>query len=254
MPTVAQINVTPVKSTALHHPDAVRLETTGPVGDRRIFFVDGSGDWFGGGQDLPLMVIRAELDEENDRLTLTLPDGTALEGSAVADGTPLSSAYYDGRRVGAHLLGGDWGRWLTEHLGRPLALARLDEPGTMVDEPVTVVSLASVRELGRRGGRDDLDATRFRMTFELDGCEPHEEDSWAGRMVAFGDAELEMHGPVPRCVIPTIDANTGRQDFPTLKVIATYRDLMPDRDVPFGVYARVTRPGIVRVGDEVRPG
>lgn len=251
MPSVARINVTPVKSTALHHPDEVRLESFGPVGDRRIFFVDGSGDWFGGDTELPLMVIRAALDEESDHLRLTLSDGTVLEGSAAADGEPLSSAYYDGRRADAHVLGDDWGRWLTEHLGRPLRLARLDEPGTMVDEPVTLVSLASVAELASRGGRDALDAGRFRMTFELDGCEPHEEDAWNGRTIGIGEAELIVGEPIPRCVITTIEPSSGRQDFPTLKVIASYRELLPDGDVPFGVYARVTRPGTVRVGDAI---
>jgi len=121
----------------------------------------------------------------------------------------------------------------------------------MVDEPVTLVSLASVAELASHGGRDTLDAGRFRMTFELDGCEPREEDTWNGRAVAIGDAELVVGDPIPRCVITTIDPDSGRQDFPTLKVVAGYRDLMPDGKVPFGVYARVTRPGTVAVGDIV---
>jgi uncharacterized protein YcbX len=250
MPTVARINVTPVKSTALHHPEEWRLETTGPVDDRRIFFVDGTGDWYGGDTDLPLMLIHSALDRDADRLELRLPDGAVIAGSAAADGEPISVTY-DGRAVAAHLLDGDWGRELTEHLGRPMRLARLDEPGTLVDEPVTIVSLASVAELGTRGGRDGLDATRFRMTLELDGCEPHEEDTWTDRRIAIGEAELLVGGPIPRCVITTIDAGTGRQDFPTLKVIATYRGLTPDRDAPFGVYSRVTRPGTVRVGDDV---
>lgn len=251
MPSVGRINVTPVKSTALHHPDEVRLETSGPVGDRRIFFVDGAGSWYGGGSDLPLMLISAEFDEPRDRLTLTLADGAKHEGPAAADGGPLESAYYDDRLVDAHLLSEEWGTWLTEHLGRPLRLARLDTPGTLVDQPVTLVSLASVKQLAERGDRDGLDAGRFRMTFELDGCEPHEEDTWTGRTVEIGEAQLTVGDPIPRCVITTIDPGSGRQDFPTLKVIAGYRDLMTDGDVPFGVYARVTRPGTVRVGDAI---
>jgi hypothetical protein len=252
MPAVARINVTPVKSTALHHPEAVRLDASGPVGDRRFFFVDGSGDWFGGDVDLPLMVVSSELDEGRGRLALTLPDGGVIEGSASADGDPISVTY-DGRAVGARLLGGDWSAELSERLGRPLHLGRLDQPGTLVDEPVTIVSLASVAALGHHGGREGLDAARFRMTFELDGCEPHEEDTWIGRRIAIGEAELLVGGPIPRCVITTIDADTGKQDFPTLKVIAGYRELTPDGDVTFGLYARVTRPGIVRTGDRVVP-
>ncbi|RPJ14943.1 MAG: MOSC domain-containing protein, partial [Actinobacteria bacterium] len=46
MPTVARFNVTPVKSTALHHPDRIRLDDRGAAGDRRFFFVDASGKRF----------------------------------------------------------------------------------------------------------------------------------------------------------------------------------------------------------------
>ncbi len=251
MPTVARINVTPVKSTALHHPASVELETTGPVGDRRFFFVDDAGERFGGDAKAPLMVVQASL--EGERLALRFPDGRVVEGVARPDGTAISVDYL-GEPVGAHLVGGTWSRDLSDHLGRSLHLAYLDEPATLVDEPVTIVSLASVEELGRQGGKDDLDADRFRMTFELDGCEPHEEDTWTGRRIAVGDAELEIGTGIPRCVITTLDQRTGRPDFPTLKVIAGYRDPLPDREMPFGMYATVTRPGTVSVGDAVTPG
>jgi uncharacterized protein YcbX len=246
--TIARINVTPLKSSALHHPDEVRLERSGPVHDRLFFFVDADGKRFGGDSKAPLMSIHAEFDDERDRLSMRLPDGSTAEGSVTANGEAISVTY-DGRSVPAHLVEGDWTRFLSDHVDRPVRLARLDEPGTLVDEGVTLVSLASVEELGRRGGRETPDARRFRMTFELDGCEPHEEDAWTGRRVEVGDAELLVGGPVPRCVITTLDPDTGRHDFPTLKVIASYRKLLPEEGAPFGVYAQVSRPGTVRVGD-----
>jgi uncharacterized protein YcbX len=250
--TVARINVTPLKSSALHHPDEVRLERSGPVHDRLFFFVDAEGKRFGGDAKAPLMSIHAEFDDERDRLSMRLPDGSTAEGSATANGEAISVTY-DGRSVPARLVEGDWTRFLSGHVGRPVRMARLDEPGTLVDEGVTIVSLASVEELGRRAERETPDARRFRMTFELDGCEAHEEDAWTGRRVVVGEAELVVGGPVPRCVITTLDPDTGRHDFPTLKVIAGYRKLLPDEGAPVGVYAQVSRPGTVRVGDAVEP-
>ena len=252
MPTVARINVTPVKSSTLHHPDEVRLESFGPTHDREFFFIDADGKRFGGDAKAPLMGIRAEFDVEGDRLMMRLPNGDQAEGSAAANGDAISVTY-DGRRVPEHLIEDDWYGFLSDHVGRNVRLARLDEPGTLVDEGVTIVSLASVEELGRRAERETPDPRRFRMTFELDGCEPHEEDTWTGRRIGIGEAELVVGGPVPRCVITTLDPDTGRHDFPTLKVIAGYRKLMPDEGAPFGVYAQVSRPGTVRVGDEVEP-
>jgi uncharacterized protein YcbX len=41
----------------------------------------------------------------------------------------------------------------------------------------------------------------------------------------------------------------GVKDFDTLKVIAAYRGVTPDRDINFGVYANVAEPGAIAVGD-----
>ena len=116
------------------------------------------------------------------------------------------------------------------------------------------MSSASVVEVGMRGGFEgDLDGRRFRMTFELGGCTAHEEDTWAGRPIRVGQARLRVYGQVPRCVVTTQHPDSGLKDFDTLKVIAAYRGLMPNRSgIPFGMYADVEEPGRVGVGDDVQ--
>ena len=139
-------------------------------------------------------------------------------------------------------------------IGTPVRLARCDQPGEGSDVyHLTLVSNASVAELAARGGHQGgLDAARFRMTFELDGTEPHEEDTWAGRRVRVGKALLRVYGPVPRCVVTTQSPETGSKDFDTLKTIVAYRPLMNDKKgIPFGMYAEVEHSGHVRVGDRV---
>jgi hypothetical protein len=154
--------------------------------------------------------------------------------------------------VPSRIVPGPWEAAFTAYLDRPARLARSNQPGAGTDvEPLTLVSVASVQELARQGERTALDARRFRMTFELDGCAPHEEDTWAGRNVRIGDVELAIGEPVPRCVITTLGPLTGERDFPTLKVISRYRGVAPRTSPPFGVYARVVVPGVVRVGDAV---
>lgn len=89
------------------------------------------------------------------------------------------------------------------------------------------------------------------MLIEVDGCAPHDEDTWAGRRVRVGEAVILVGDPVPRCVITTLDPQTGMRDFPTLKVIRQYRGVSQDDKLQFGVYGDVVEPGAVRVGDEV---
>ena len=254
MPTVARLNVTPVKSTALHNPERITLERYGAVGNREFFFVDADGRRFGGSKKAPLMPIRAEHDPDEDRLTLRLPDGIVISGPAAADGEALVVNFY-GRDVPAHIVEGDWEEGLSRFAGHLVRLARVDRPGDATDErPVTLVSLASVAELSRQGGRDRaIDPGRFRMLVEIEGCEPHEEDTWSGRRVRIGEAEVRVGEPVPRCVITTLDPQTGLRDFPTLSVIKAYRGVAGDKELQFGVYGDVVRPGTIGVGDPVEP-
>jgi len=259
VPRIARINLTPVKSLGLEHPREVRLEKIGVPGNRLFYLVDEMDRLFSGTRFGPLQTVRSSYDPELERLSMTFPDGVDVHGDAAVFAESLVTDFF-GRPVQAHVVPGPWSEALSRFAGAPLRLARCDVPGDGSDVyHVTMVSRASVDELARHGGRTDvgaLDPVRFRMTFELDVCEPHEEDAWAGRRVRFGAATLRVYGQVPRCAVTTQDPSTGLKDFDTLKVILTYRSRMGDREgIPFGMYAEVERPGRVRVGDrvEVRP-
>lgn len=254
MRTVARINTTPIKGTALHHPDEVQVAPTGIVGDRRFYLVDPMGELFTAFAHGPLVRVRATI--EADRLRVRLPDGREIEGPAAAEGEGVVTDFY-GRPVPGRAVDGPVAQALAAYAGRDVRLVRADEPNGGVDvEPITLVSQASVRDLERRGDHDGpLDARRFRMSFELAGCEPFEEDTWAGREVAVGEVIVAVAGPVPRCRVTNQDPLTGERDWNTLTQIARFRGRIPgDGGLPFGVYARVVRPGRVRVGDVVDPG
>jgi hypothetical protein len=255
MATVTRFNVTPVKSTALHHPEQIRIERSGAVGNRDFFFVDEDGKLFGGSKLGSLVRIEADHDRETDTLRMRFPDGIAAEGSAAAHDASLEVDFW-GRAVTAHVVEGPWTEHLSRFAGRGLRLARVDRSGEGNDvRPITLVSLASVKELARQGGAEGpLDPGRFRMTIELDGLSPHEEDTWTGRRVRVGDAVLLVGDPVPRCVVTTQDPSTGERDFPTLSVIKRYRGASEDGDLPFGMYASVEQPGTARISDSVSVG
>jgi uncharacterized protein YcbX len=251
MPSVARLNTTPVKGTRLNHPDALRFEPHGVAGDRDFFLVDPAGARLPAKVAPRMFRVSARYDGGADELTFRFEDGSVLSGPAVGDGDALTVDFW-GRPVPSHVVPGPWEAAFTAYLDRPARLARSDEPGAGTDvEPVTLVSIASVRELARQGGRASLDARRFRMTFELDGCDPHQEDTWAGQTLRVGDVELAVGEQVPRCVITTLGPLTGERDFPTLKVISRYRGVAPRTSPPFGVYARVVVPGVAHVGDPV---
>lgn len=255
MPTVARLNVTPVKSTRLRHPDRLELTPDGIAENRLFFFVDPMGALVNAGDVNELQQVVSEWDASSETLTLTFPDGKEVAGSATELGDPIVTDFY-GRDVPGRILDGPFAGSVRLFTGRSLRLIRCDRPGDAYDvEPLTAVSVESVSSLAEGAGREEpLDARRFRMNVELEGCTPYEEDGWAGTDVRIGETVVRFGEQVPRCVVTTLDPFTGRKDFPTLTEIFRQRGRMQGATgLPFGVYARVVRPGSIAVGDTVVP-
>ncbi|MEI7742657.1 MAG: MOSC domain-containing protein [Chloroflexota bacterium] len=254
MRNLARIHTTPLKGAALQHPEGVHLGPLGITWNRRFFLVDASGGLFSGGRHGPLVRLDAALDPEAGSLTIRFPDGASITAPVDRLGEEHSTDLW-GRPVPGRFVEGPLGAAIGSFVGQPLRLVRADADGDGPDvHRLSLVSEASVRELGSRSDRPDLDARRFRMNLELGGCEPFEEDGWTGRRVRVGGAVIRVLGQVPRCVVTTHDPATGVKDLDTLKRIAEVRPLMPNRGgVPFGMYAEVEEPGWVAVGDVVEP-
>jgi len=252
MPAVVRLALTPVKGLALHHPPEVFLGPAGVLENRRFYLTDGDGRLLNGKRHGPLALVRADYDAAGGSLALRFPDGAVVDG-AVPGGEPVETSFY-GRPVTGRIVAGPFAEALAAYAGEPVRLILADRPGEACDRhPVTLLSTASVEELHRRSGRR-LDTRRFRMLVELAGCEPHEEDAWAGREVRLGGALVRVLGPVPRCVVTTHHPDTGQADFDTLGAITAYRGPWgPDGKAVFGVAAEVLEPGRVALGDPASP-
>ncbi len=251
MLTVSRLSVTPVRGMALHHPTEVELGTHGVIDDRRYTLLTDDGRIFDGTKLGPIVQVRADLEADPERLTLTFPNGEVIAGE-VALGEVMTAEIYD-RPFAARPVIGPWAGALSAYTGQSITLIRSERrPNEPDRNPVSIVSDASVDELARQGndGRP-LDGRRFRMLIEVAGARPHEEDEWLGCEVGIGEAVVRVTRPDPRCVITTQDPKTGYRDFPTLHAIKAYRGLRDGRKIDFGVYAEVVRPGTVRVGDPI---
>ncbi len=247
MPVVAGFNITPVKSTALQQPDAIDLRAEGTVGDRRFLCARSTGERVTGISKASLMPIRSRWDAAADRLELALGD-TRVEASAHGGGERIEIHLFD-RGVPARHVDDTFDAFVREVAhDDTLSLWRVDEPeyGGGAHR-VSVVSRASVADVGRRAGDEALDPRRFRMLIEVDGVEPYEEDAWQGRRVRFGAAIVRMGDRIPRCVVTTLDPDSGVQNAPVLKTLAQYRKV--GTELPLGVYGDVEQPGVIRIGD-----
>ena len=105
-------------------------------------------------------------------------------------------------------------------VGVPCRRTRVRRRGT---HRASIISLASVADVGSRGGDVRLDPRRFRMLIELDGVEAYGEDGWRVRRLRLGGAVLRVGQRIQRCVMTNLAPDTGANDFDTLTVLAQHR-------------------------------
>jgi uncharacterized protein len=130
-----------------------------------------------------------------------------------------------------------------------LTLARFaTPPGTFVDlSPIHLMSSTSLQSLA--GQDDPYDVRRFRPNVLVAVAEPETEfpeAAWVGADIRIASAALRVTIPTIRCVIPT-------RPQPDLEFDRGLTRRLAERTDRFlGVYADVTQPGVLHVGDVVR--
>ena len=234
----------------------MELGQQGVEGDRQFCIVEPNGTMINGKRITLLVAIRPRFDDALRHLTLQMPDGTKVEGDAKL-GDPLTITIFC-RPAAARAVVGPWSDALSAHAGRPLRLVRLEVAGEGIDRSddggaATLLSAESLRALAQAAGvPGPVDPRRFRMLFGVAGVGAHAEDGWIGQRVRIGSAVVVPTGNVGRCAVTTVDPLTGRSDLDTLGALARYRgEHVTTEPLAFGVWARVTEPGVVQVGDDV---
>ena len=239
---VARINVTPVKSLRLDHPDEIELVAEGAREDRRFLLVDADRRLYNGKRDTTLCRTSASWDAGSRQLELTLPDGATVDGEVASGAATVVDVYR--RSLRGHVVDGPWADALSDLVGRSLTLVEREDGGWATDErPASLVSRASLETI-------DGDGRRFRMLLELEGVAAHGEDAWRNRRVRVGEATLLVGEPTPRCAVPSASPDTGIRDRDVLRELLDKRGPI-EGEACMGVYAEVLEPGVVRVGDEL---
>jgi len=232
--SVTSLQRWPVKSMAGESVGALCLDPLGAVGDRShaLFDVFKGAPRRINAETVPRLLAwsAAYPGVDNDaleRATLPQPTVTAPDGAVRRWDDPALPAA------------------LADDLGREVTL--VCEPRGQQDRPATlhVTVGASLRAVADALG-EAVDARRFRSNLHLElDAEPYAEETWLGRRLRVGQAELEIVDCCRRCAIPTRDPDTQRK-WPAL-----LRWLAAERATTFGVIVRATAPAVVRHGDGV---
>ncbi|WP_051765600.1 MOSC domain-containing protein [Saccharothrix syringae] len=111
---------------------------------------------------------------------------------------------------------------------------------------ISLLNLASVRDLAERAGVDGLDPRRFRANVLLDGLPPWAEEGLVDREFTLGGVRLRGTSRTWRCAATEVDPDTGRRDLPVVRMLnrAYGHEVM-------GCYAEVLSDGVLEVGGEL---
>jgi hypothetical protein len=252
---VTALATTPVKGLRICAREEVMLERGGVTENRRFYLIDERARMVNGKRIGILSAVRADLDSDTERLTMSFPDGMQVS-SIVQVGEALETRFFS-RRPQARVVTGPWSQALSEYTGTQLRLVQADPAEGGVDRglagAVSLISEASVARLEAVAGGREVDTRRFRMLIEVSGPQAHGEDEWVGRTARIGEARVGFRGHVGRCLVTSQDPDTGIVDLPTLELPSYRRGAATSEPLAFGVFGEVLEPGLLRLGDGVIP-
>lgn len=180
--------------------------------------------------------VRTRYDEQTGRLRAEAPGQAPYEGDFTAAADREAFAGWLGPLLGDEARG-------------PLAVVAAPPHHRFTDNPqgqVSIVNLASVRDLGRRMGVE-IDPLRFRANLYVEGWEAWAEEDWAGRSLSLGGAEARVFKPIVRCLATHVDPATGVRDLEITRALFENYGGMN-----LGLYVHVTKAGDVATGDPAR--
>ncbi|MDF1505150.1 MOSC N-terminal beta barrel domain-containing protein [Roseisolibacter sp. H3M3-2] len=275
---VASLHVHPVKSLRGVAVAAAEVDDLGLALDRRWMLVDDAGVFLTQREDAGMTLLRTELlappgDTADGTVTLAhrvrvhAPSGDTIDVAPPEPGSRRRRVRIWAHEVAACDYPAEVDAWFSEALGRQCHLMWLpddsrrpiDDPHARADDraafsdafPVLVALQASLDDLNARlaaQGHAPVAMERFRPNVVVAGdAEPYAEDGW--REVTVGEVGLDLVKPCGRCVMTTVDPDTGRTGAEPLRTLSGYRKV--DGKVRFAQNALVRNKGRVRVGNSV---
>ncbi|HQK30097.1 MAG TPA: MOSC domain-containing protein [Phycicoccus sp.] len=238
---VDSLRIHPLKSGAIRALERSEVTPAGLTGDRRWMVVDAAGECVTARNDRALVTISAEpLPDEGLRLTsrsgrtvevcrpLTSPSDSparsvTVHGRDAAPGLPLDEP---AQALVREVLGRDdvTVLWCSDETVRRLNpdFSRDGDSTAYADGyPVTLASLASLRELNRLGDMD-LPIDRFRPNIVIDGdLTPFTEDTW--RRVRIGEIDFRVARGVDRCSMTLLDPDTLTTGAEPIRTLSKHR-------------------------------
>ncbi|HBH35264.1 MAG TPA: MOSC domain-containing protein [Gammaproteobacteria bacterium] len=258
---LTEINIYPVKSLAGISLQSSPLDVMGLRYDRRWMLVTPAGKFITQRTHPQMVLIQPQLADG----VLTLTRLGMQDHHVPAASTDSASMQVEiwNDTVNALHISEQTDAWLTQAIGAPCRLVYIaddeirqcdpeyadegDHTGFADGFPLLLISQASLDDLNGRL-QQQLPMKRFRPNLVVSGCSPYVEDVW--RQIRIGNITLRVVKPCSRCVITTVDPETGiKGPGEPLRTLAGYR--MRDNKIYFGQNLIHEQQGVLSVNQRV---
>ncbi|GIM95795.1 MOSC domain-containing protein [Paractinoplanes toevensis] len=262
---IATLATYPVKGCHRIEHDVAEVEPWGLTSDRRWMMVDDDGVGITQ-RDLPLLT-QLRVRVRDGGLELSAPGMPDLTVAEPVDG-PKEFVRVFKRHAPAPARIAE-SAWSSAFLGRSVRLAWQADPGgrnvagsSSAAEPVSfadgypmllanTASLDALNDWLVSAGEEAVPMTRFRPNLVVSGAGAWAEDDWSAREVRLriGSTVLLASTPCPRCLVTTIDQETGEKGRQPLRMLGQRRRF--GSGLHFAINLIPITVGSLRVGDEV---
>ena len=260
-PELSDIIVYPVKSASEISLKNSNLEQRGLAHDRRWMVVDDSAQFITQRTSPEMALLKTEIVDRT--LRLNAPGMAELQLPLFqTEGIPQMVEIWEDR---CEALAADKQAesWISDYLGKRCNFVFMpDHSNRQVDQdyaigrnqvafsdgfPLLLISESSLFDLNRRVP-EEITMKRFRPNLVVKNTDPYQEDNWEA--IRIGDCELQIVKPCSRCVLTTVDPETGKfSGREPLKTLAKYRKF--NGKVVFGQNLIPRSSGKIEVGMRV---
>lgn len=259
---VQDIFIYPIKSLGGIRLQEAEAEERGFRFDRRWMLVDHQGTFVSQRTVPQLALLGVELFAKHLLVFPKNNPGHKLEIPLdLAEGAEIPVQIWDDEVLGK-IVSKEVDRWFSDFLGfgvhlvvMPETTQRKVDPRYAIKGenvsfadgmPYLLISQESLDELNSRL-EIPVPMDRFRPNIVISGGEPFLEDQL--KAVQIGGLDFRIVKPCARCVLTTVDQQTGKKGKEPLRTLSTYRT--QNQKVMFGQNGIALQAGKIRVGDQV---
>lgn len=258
--TIQDIFIYPIKSLGGIRLTEAKVEERGFQFDRRWMLVDPQGVFLTQRTHTQMTLLQVQLgetglivfDKRNPEDKLQIPYDLISDQE-------IEVEIWDDSVI-ANIVDPRLDPWFSEKLGMTCYLVKMpestyrkvstkyavnDESVSFADGmPYLILGQESLNDLNSRL-ENPVPMDRFRPNIVFSGGQSYAEDSW--KKIRIGAVEFQVVKPCARCVLTTIDQETGFQGKEPLKTLAGYRTVA--NKVYFAQNMVALETGTIRIGD-----